>query len=354
MALDGFDDLLQNVPGTQDAVNLQLAGIGLTEVALARLLNAEVDMLRRALDSGADLNTLFLFNRKAERILRAVIKKEMILEFLLEDLIDFPFPPAINVAVDVDADPQQVCAAGTGEQGENLSTITGTVTINGVLVPNVPVLLSVTPPLGTINGQPATVVTTGTAGQFTATFAAGATPGLATVTATVLLPGVQASDSVNINIVNCNQEFDCCADIRLNVNEPNQTFQGQRARLTLDGDICDGCVSTGSSFVFQALQQGGGNDPILQVFSETITDVDCEPIENGIRATVTGTATVVSDQGTQTGLSFTLILDDTEPPTGPDNDRFTLIVDGDTLIDDLAVTAEQIRIAACTDDGGAA
>lgn len=82
-----------HIPNRHDVVTLKLAGIALMEHSLAKFLRTEVDILQDTLcdfrKGKACHNTLFKANRKAERILRAVISKEILLLFELEDTIDF-------------------------------------------------------------------------------------------------------------------------------------------------------------------------------------------------------------------------------------------------------------------------
>lgn len=78
-------------------INLILASIALEELSLAHLVNAEAEKIQAVLgtlENGPEgvvattFSDLFEVNRSVERMLRAVIKKEMLLQFKLEDTID--------------------------------------------------------------------------------------------------------------------------------------------------------------------------------------------------------------------------------------------------------------------------
>ncbi|ADC49804.1 hypothetical protein BpOF4_08730 [Alkalihalophilus pseudofirmus OF4] len=75
---------------------LLLASIALEELSLAHIMNAEAEKLQYALGTllpgqtpiVGDFEDLLTINRSVERMLRTVIKKEMLLQFKLEDVID--------------------------------------------------------------------------------------------------------------------------------------------------------------------------------------------------------------------------------------------------------------------------
>lgn len=92
----------------QDSINLMLASIGLEELSLAHLVNAEAEKIQRALgtlqipgttgDSSADyfpaligdsVDDLFRLNRNASKIMKIAAFKEFLLLMKLEDLLDF-------------------------------------------------------------------------------------------------------------------------------------------------------------------------------------------------------------------------------------------------------------------------
>ncbi|MBS4213247.1 MULTISPECIES: hypothetical protein [Neobacillus] len=84
---------------TDQTVTLLLASIALEELALAHVINAEAEKLQFALGKLKPTKTklspkklsasnLFAINASAERILQDVIKKEMLLQFKLENVLD--------------------------------------------------------------------------------------------------------------------------------------------------------------------------------------------------------------------------------------------------------------------------
>ena len=81
---------------TEDSVNLLLASVAFEELALAHLINAEAEKLQFVLGTIEDqvpletpptLDDLLLVNRSIDQTLRDIIKKEMLLEFKLEDVL---------------------------------------------------------------------------------------------------------------------------------------------------------------------------------------------------------------------------------------------------------------------------
>ncbi|PSL42583.1 hypothetical protein B0H94_11457 [Salsuginibacillus halophilus] len=72
----------------EDAINLILASIAFEELALAHIMNAEGEKLQRVIeDEDATMEDIMEVNEQVTASLRAVIKKEMLLQFKLEDTI---------------------------------------------------------------------------------------------------------------------------------------------------------------------------------------------------------------------------------------------------------------------------
>jgi hypothetical protein len=102
----GFPDVDGILP-TDDLDPVQVAllllvSIAFEELALAHVINVEAEKLQAAVGSpltpggtanpdliAGDLDELLAANRSAERMLRSVIKKEMLLQFKAEDAFDF-------------------------------------------------------------------------------------------------------------------------------------------------------------------------------------------------------------------------------------------------------------------------
>lgn len=73
----------------KDAINLLLASIALEELSLAHIMNAEGEKLQKVIgDDDSTFDDLMEANKSVERMLRNVIKKEMLLQFKLEDVIE--------------------------------------------------------------------------------------------------------------------------------------------------------------------------------------------------------------------------------------------------------------------------
>ncbi|ADC50063.1 hypothetical protein BpOF4_10040 [Alkalihalophilus pseudofirmus OF4] len=96
---------------------LLLASIAFEELSLAHIMNAEGEKLQYALGTlfddqepiVTDLEGLLAVNRSVERTLRTVIKKEMLLQFKLEDIIDSGLldvePPEVACACQINIEP---------------------------------------------------------------------------------------------------------------------------------------------------------------------------------------------------------------------------------------------------------
>jgi len=95
--------------GTDQTIPLLLASIALEEMALAHIMNAEAEKLQFVLGTldtdvvGPDTVTLadlLDVNASVQRTLRDVIKKEMLLQFKFENVLDLiaitPLPGTLN------------------------------------------------------------------------------------------------------------------------------------------------------------------------------------------------------------------------------------------------------------------
>ncbi len=85
-----------NIDRTQ-VINLLLASIALEELGLSHIINAEAEKLQAVLGTlpGLTVTTpsvsiLLSVNREVRRSLQTVLKKQMLLEFKLEDILDIP------------------------------------------------------------------------------------------------------------------------------------------------------------------------------------------------------------------------------------------------------------------------
>jgi hypothetical protein len=84
---------------TEQTIPLLLASIALEELALAHLVNAEAEKIQFVLGTlpttgttftpaNVSLSDLLALNENVQRTLRDVIKKEMLLEFKFENVLD--------------------------------------------------------------------------------------------------------------------------------------------------------------------------------------------------------------------------------------------------------------------------
>jgi hypothetical protein len=103
---------------TENVALLLLAAIAFEELGLAHMINAEAEKIQAAIGTlvdsdgipifdpplAQDLDDLLATNRSVERVLRTIVKKEMILQFKLEDIIDF-LQPTTTAAPTITAAP---------------------------------------------------------------------------------------------------------------------------------------------------------------------------------------------------------------------------------------------------------
>ncbi len=92
-----------------DAVNIILSSIGMEELSLAHIVNAEAEKIQFALgtletaDGAASLDDIMAVNASAKRMLRDVIKNQMLIGMKMEDTVDFA---ACQTAEEPKPDPQ--------------------------------------------------------------------------------------------------------------------------------------------------------------------------------------------------------------------------------------------------------
>jgi len=142
-----FPNLPENIGPTvdldpEDVVLLILVSITFEELALAHIMNSEAEKLQAALGTLVDadgnkvfdhplaqnLADLLNTNRSVERMLRTVIKKEMLLQFKLEDVIDFL--PTVTTTTEAPPPPDCETCSIFYNRGALPTTVTGAITIN--------------------------------------------------------------------------------------------------------------------------------------------------------------------------------------------------------------------------------
>jgi len=71
-----------------DVLNLLLSSIALEEMGLSHIINAEGEKLQKIIQSeDSNLKDLLEINESVERMMRIVIKNQMLLQFKIEDVI---------------------------------------------------------------------------------------------------------------------------------------------------------------------------------------------------------------------------------------------------------------------------
>lgn len=98
MSFPTIPDITPSITVTSaEVVNLLLASIAFEELSLAHIMNAEAEKIQAVLgtlEEGIELTPtptfgdLLAVDSSVERVLRTVIKKEMLLQFKLEEILD--------------------------------------------------------------------------------------------------------------------------------------------------------------------------------------------------------------------------------------------------------------------------
>jgi hypothetical protein len=74
----------------EDAINLLLVSIAMEEISLAHILDAEAKKIDTAVQKETiTIRQLLAINRSVDKVLKTIIKKEMILQFKLENILEF-------------------------------------------------------------------------------------------------------------------------------------------------------------------------------------------------------------------------------------------------------------------------
>ncbi|MGL4345635.1 MAG: hypothetical protein ACRCTE_10580 [Cellulosilyticaceae bacterium] len=96
MSMPSIPDLKPNVSLTRDdSINIILSSIGMEELSLAHILNAEAEKIQFALGTletaggqAASMEQILETNKMAGKMLRDVIKNQMLLGMKMEDTVE--------------------------------------------------------------------------------------------------------------------------------------------------------------------------------------------------------------------------------------------------------------------------
>ncbi|MFI3324697.1 MAG: hypothetical protein R3Y35_00825 [Clostridia bacterium] len=95
MSMPSIPNLNPQIAVTRDdAVNIILSSIGMEELSLAHIVNAEAEKIQYALgtletaDGAASLEQIMEVNSSAKKMLRDVIKNQMLISMKMEDTVD--------------------------------------------------------------------------------------------------------------------------------------------------------------------------------------------------------------------------------------------------------------------------
>jgi len=89
MSLPSIPDINPTITLTREEVfHLLLASVAMEEMGLANIMNAEGEKIQRVLDSGEIcLEALVMIGKSVDRILRSVMKNQILLLCKLEDML---------------------------------------------------------------------------------------------------------------------------------------------------------------------------------------------------------------------------------------------------------------------------
>lgn len=83
-----------------DAINILLASIGMEELSLAHIINAEAEKIQFSLGTldtsngqASSIDTIMEVNKMANKMLRDVIKNQMLLSMKMEDILEMSHRP---------------------------------------------------------------------------------------------------------------------------------------------------------------------------------------------------------------------------------------------------------------------
>lgn len=91
MSMPNIPDIIPNIElDREDMINLLLASIALEEIGLSHIINAEGEKIQKGIQLACNIEDLIAINKGVERTLQTIIKKEMLLQFKLENVLEIP------------------------------------------------------------------------------------------------------------------------------------------------------------------------------------------------------------------------------------------------------------------------
>lgn len=88
MSLPDFGNIGAGDVSRQEAINILLASIAAEELGLAHIINAEGQKIEKAISSCGDIVKLLKIDESVSDTLKTIIKKEIILQFKLENVLE--------------------------------------------------------------------------------------------------------------------------------------------------------------------------------------------------------------------------------------------------------------------------
>ena len=89
MSMPNIPDINPNINiSRNEVIDLLLASIGFEELSLAHITNAEAEKLQYVIASNPTFDELLKINKSVEQMLKSTIKKEILLQFKLENVLE--------------------------------------------------------------------------------------------------------------------------------------------------------------------------------------------------------------------------------------------------------------------------
>jgi hypothetical protein len=90
MSMPNIPNITPNITvNREEVINLLLASIALEELGLAHIINAEGEKLQAVINSkNPSLCDLLAIDKSVDKVLKDVIKKEMLLQFKFENVLE--------------------------------------------------------------------------------------------------------------------------------------------------------------------------------------------------------------------------------------------------------------------------